>query len=151
MAKICLSWIKSSAFKILSYAGPSVPTDVPPLPPQNQTANSSPNSKPPSLPKMKLPIVHLIWNPLSPPQNETANSFPDSKLFQFQVKVTFWFWLMYPPPQEWKGWISGQGDILVLADVPPPESEKFFLSKVRFELTDVPLPEKNFCLKLDLS
>ena len=34
------------------------------LPPQNETANSSPNLKPPS------------------PQNETANSLPNSKLFQ---------------------------------------------------------------------
>ena len=40
-----------------------------------------------------------------PPQNETANSGPDLKLFQkvgFQVKVTFWFWLMYPPPRNKK-------------------------------------------------
>ena len=29
---------------------------TPPLPPQNETANRVPNSKPPSLPKMKLPI-----------------------------------------------------------------------------------------------
>ena len=33
-----------------------------------------------------------------PSQNETANSSPDLKLFQFQVKVTFWFWQMYRPP-----------------------------------------------------
>ena len=32
---------------------------------------------------------------------------------------------MYPPPpQEWKSWISGQGDILVQADEPPPPNEK---------------------------
>ena len=30
------------------------------LPPQNETANSGPNLKPPSLPKMKLPIVGPI-------------------------------------------------------------------------------------------
>ena len=30
---------------------------------------------------------------------------------------------MYPPPQQWKSWISGQGDILVLGDVPlPPDN-----------------------------
>ena len=51
----------------------------PSLPPQNETANSSPNLKPPL------------------PPNETANSSPNLELFQFQVKVTFWFWQMYPP------------------------------------------------------
>ena len=34
---------------------PMYPTS---LPPQNETANSSPDLKPPSLPKMKLPVVH---------------------------------------------------------------------------------------------
>ena len=39
------------------------------------------------------------------------------------------------------GWILGQHDILVLGDVPPPtKSEKNFLSKVRFELANVPPP-----------
>ena len=37
-----------------------------------------------------------------------------------QVNVTFWFWLMYPPPSNGKVEISGKCDILVLADVPPP-------------------------------
>ena len=38
--------------------------------------------------------------------------------------MTFWFWLMYPPPpRNGKVEISGQCDILVLADVPPPEIE----------------------------
>ena len=37
------------------------------------------------------------------------------------VNVTFWFWLMYPPhPRNGKVEISGQCDILVLADVPCP-------------------------------
>ena len=40
-----------------------------------------------------------------------------------QVNVTFWFWLMYPPPRNGKVEISGQCDILVLADVPPPHKE----------------------------
>ena len=37
------------------------------------------------------------------------------------------------------GWILGQHDILVLGDVPPSRIRKFFfLSKVTFELADVP-------------
>ena len=46
-----------------------------------------------------------------PPRNEKVG---------FQVKVTFCFWLLYPPPPGMKSWIPGQGDILLLADVPPP-------------------------------
>ena len=43
-----------------------------------------------------------------------------------QVNVTFWFWLMYPhpTPRNWKVEISGQCDILVLADVPPPHPQE---------------------------
>ena len=40
-----------------------------------------------------------------------------------QVNVTFWFWLMYPPPRNGKVEITGQCDILVLVDAPPPEIE----------------------------
>ena len=76
--------------------------------------------------------------------------------------MTFWFWVMYPPqirktffplkwdqsllmytPQEWKSWISGQCDILVLDDVPPPpRNEKVgFQVKVTFlALDNVPPP-----------
>ena len=81
-----------------------------------------------------LPI-YLPMYPHLPSQNETANSLPDSKLFQFQLKVTFWFWLMYPPPpppQERKSWISGQGDILVMADVLPPPEMKSWKSGKKF-------------------
>ena len=53
--------------------------------------------------------------PLSHPQNDKVG---------FQVKVTFWFWLMYPPPRNGKVEISGQCDILVLADVSPPRMIK---------------------------
>ena len=43
--------------------------------------------------------------------------------------VTFWFWLMYPPtPRNGKVEISGQCDILVLADVPPPQNGKAEIS-----------------------
>ena len=48
-----------------------------------------------------LIYLQMYPPPPLPPQNETANSGPDLKLFQkvrFQVKVTFWFWPMYPPP-----------------------------------------------------
>ena len=38
--------------------------------------------------------------PFLPLQNKTANMVPNSKLFQFQVKVTFWLSLMYPPRNE---------------------------------------------------
>ena len=38
---------------------------------------------------------------------------------KLQVNVTFLFWLMYPP-RNGKIEISGQCDIFVLADVPPP-------------------------------
>ena len=112
----------------------------PPLPPQNQTANSSPNSKPPSLPKMKLPIVHLIRNPLSPPKMKLPIVFPIQNFSNSRSRWHFGSGWCIPPPGM-KRLDSGQGDILVLADVPPPESEKIFLSKVRFELTDVP-PQK---------
>ena len=45
---------------------------------------------------------------------------PGMKKLRSQVNVTFWFWLMYPPPpRNEKVEISGQCDILVLADVPP--------------------------------
>ena len=47
--------------------------------------------------------------PSPPPKNEKVG---------FQVKVTFCFWLMYPPGM--KKLDTGQGDILLLADVPPP-------------------------------
>ena len=47
-----------------------------------------------------------------------------------QVNVTFWFWLMShhpPPPRNGKVEISGQCDILVLADVPlsPPRNRNW--------------------------
>ena len=45
---------------------------------------------------------------------------PGMEKLKYQVNVTFWFWLMYPPPRNGKVEISGQCDILVLADVPPP-------------------------------
>ena len=38
--------------------------------------------------------------------------------------VTFWLWLMYPPPRNGKVEISGQCDIFVLADVPTPRNGK---------------------------
>ena len=70
---------------------------------------------------------------------------PGMQKLKYQVKVKFWFWLMYPPgikisgqsyilvfwlmyppPRNGKVEISGQSDILVLADVPlpPPGIEK---------------------------
>ena len=88
-----------------------------PLPPQNETANSGPN--------LKCPL---------PSQNETANSGPDLKLFQ-------------------KGWISGQGDILVLADVPPHPSlrnEKVgFQVKVTFWFWLMPPPDNGIGLNMN--
>ena len=41
------------------------------------------------------------------------------------------------------GWILGQHDILVLGDVTPPPTRirNFFLSKIRFELANVPPPQ----------
>ena len=42
---------------------------------------------------------------------------PPNEKVGFQVKVTFCFWLMYPPGM--KKLDTGQSDILVLADVPP--------------------------------
>ena len=58
------------------------------LPPQNETANSLPDSKPPLPPQNETAKFAQFKTP-PPSQNETANSLPDSKLFQFQVKVTF--------------------------------------------------------------
>ena len=46
----------------------------------------------------------------TPPRNEKVGS---------QVNMTFWFWMMYPP-QEWKSWISGQGDIFGSRWCTPP-------------------------------
>ena len=55
---------------------------------------------------------------------------PGVEKLKSQVNVTFWFWVMYTPyptpPRNGKVEISGQCDILVLADVPlpPPNMEK---------------------------
>ena len=46
---------------------------------------------PPSLPQIKLPIVHPIQNPL-PPQNETANSLP---IWNFSNVLAEW-------SEQWK-------------------------------------------------
>ena len=51
---------------------------------------------------------------------------PGMEMLKYQVNVTFWFWLMYPPAPSRNGKveISGQCDILVLADVPlQPKNE----------------------------
>ena len=47
-------------------------------------------------------------------------------------------WLMYPPLESEKFFLSKVG--FELADVSPPGIRKFFLSEVRFELADVPPP-----------
>ena len=83
-----------------------VPNSKPPLPPQNETANRVPNSKPPL-----------------PPQNETANRVPNSKPhslpkmklpigcpIQNPLKHEYYRFLIpmflrlegNVPPQEWK-------------------------------------------------
>ena len=63
-----------------------------------------------------------------------------------QVNVTFWFWVICPPPRNGKVEISGQCDILVLGDVPPPAPRN---GKVQILgqcdillLADVPAPEE---------
>ena len=49
---------------------------------------------------------------------------PGMEKLKSQVNVTFWYLQMYPPtPRNGKVEISGQCDILLLADVPPPEIE----------------------------
>ena len=55
---------------------------------------------------------------------------PGMEKLKSQVNVTFWFWLMYPPPRNEKVEISGQCDILVLADVPPLQGMEKLKSQV---------------------
>ena len=113
-----------------------------PLPPQNETASMVPNLKPPSLPKMKLPIGCPIWNPLKHEYYRFLSIHVYSNLPKIgrqctpseewkswiQVKVTFWFWLMYPPPNwNWtkhecyrKKIISREVIKYILPIYPPP-------------------------------
>ena len=70
---------------------------------------------PPPGMKSHVNVTFWFWLMYPPPGMEKLKS---------QVNVTFWFWLMYPPPKNGKVEISGQCDILVLANVhPPPEIE----------------------------
>ena len=70
--------------------------------------------------KSQVNVTFWFWVMYTPP--------PGMEKLKSQVSVTFWFWLMYPSPQMEKlkyqvnvtFWFSGQSDILVLADVPPP-------------------------------
>ena len=101
---------------------------------------------PPSLPKMKLPIVCPIWNsPPSPKWN--YQYFAQFETFPIS-KVTFLFWLMYPPPQEWKldfrsRWHFGYGRC-----TPPPEmkswksGEKFLWQILHDQSLTYPPPDK---------
>ena len=57
---------------------------------------------PPELEKLKQ---DRATTDVPPPQNDKVG---------FQVKVTFWFWLMYPPPPR-------IGKVEATTDVPPPE------------------------------
>ena len=89
---------------------------------------------------MKLLIGCPIWNPLKHEyyrflipmflrlKGNVPPPLPRNEKVGSQVNVTFWFWMMYPPPQERKSWISGQWDILVLDDVPPPQEWKSWIS-----------------------
>ena len=105
-----------------------------PLPPQNETANRVPNLKPPSLPKMKLPIGCPIWNPLKheyyrflsihvysnlPKIGRQCNPPRMKKLDTGQSGILF---LADVPPPGVKKLDTGQSDILLLADVPPPQN-----------------------------
>ena len=63
--------------------------------------------------KSQVNVTFLFWLMYPPPGMEKLKS---------QVNVTFLFWLMYPP-RNGKVEISGQCDIFVLADVPPPPQE----------------------------
>ena len=80
-------------------------------------------------------LIYLqMYPPALPPQNETANSGPDLKLFQkvgFQVKVTFWFWLMYPPP--------------------PPNEKVGFQVKVKFWFWLMPPPPPDNGIGLNMN
>ena len=68
-----------------------------------------------------------------PPQEWKSCNLRSMWHFGYQVKVTYWFWLMYSPPPRMEKlksqvnvtfWFSGQCDSLVLADVSPPGMEK---------------------------
>ena len=61
---------------------------------------------------IQVKVTFCFW-PMYPPQEWKS---------WIQVKVTFCFWLMYPPPGM-KKLDTGQSDILLLADVPPPHIE----------------------------
>ena len=92
---------------------------------QNETASMVPNLKPPSLPKMKLPIGCPIWNPFKheyyrflsihvssnlPKIGRQCTPLPKEWTSWIQVKVTFWFWLTFGSgwhtSLEWKSWIQ---------------------------------------------
>ena len=78
----------------------------------------------PSLPKMKLPIVRLIWN-----------------FSNFRSRWHFGSCRCTPSPNQKKNFFLSKVRFeLTDVPLPPPESEKNFLSEVRFELTDVPPP-----------
>ena len=68
---------------------------------------------------MFIPIYLRLAGNVPPPPNEKVG---------FQGKVTFCFWLMYPPTPGVKKLDTGQSDILVLADVPPPPEIKIGLN-----------------------
>ena len=69
---------------------------------------------PPTGMESHVNVTFWFWLMYPPPGMEKLKS---------RVNVTFWFWLMYPPPRNGKVEISGQCDILVLANVPPPLPE----------------------------
>ena len=74
------------------------------------------------------------------------HTHPGMEKLKSQVKVTFWFWLMYPPPPGMKSWISDQHDILVLDDVPPPPrngKDEISGQSDILVLDDVPFPPRN--------
>ena len=117
-----------------------------PLPPQNETANRVPNLKPPSLPKMKLPIGCPIWNPLKheyyrflsihvysnlPKIGRQCTPPPRNEKVGYRSKWHFVSGWCTPPPGV-KKLDTGQSDILLLADVPPQEWNSWIQVKVTF-------------------
>ena len=106
-----------------------------------------PNSKPPSLPKIKLPIRCPIWNPL-PPQNETANRVPNSNPHSLpKMKLSIGCPIQNPLKHEYYRFLIPVF-LRLEGNVPPPPSPRN--EKVGFQVNVTfgsvwctPLPPRN--------
>ena len=130
-----------SLFQKMSQNLPVYLQRYPHLPPQNETASMVPNLKPPSLPKMKLPIGCPIWTPLLPkmklpigcpiwnPLKHEYYRFLSIHVYSNLPKIGR---QCTPPPQEWNSWIQVKVTFCFWLMYPPQEWKSWIQVKVTF-------------------